>query len=81
MLVSATEGWEFADGGGRHHVGGGSHGSLVAGDSYVPLIAAGFGEPPFPPEPSITDLAPLALRHFDVRVPESMRKTREAARA
>ena len=81
LLVSATEGWEFADGGGRHHVGGGSHGSLVAGDSYVPLIAAGFGEPPFPPEPSITDLAPLALRHFDVRVPESMRKTREAARA
>ena len=81
VLVSATEGWEFADGGGRHHAGGGSHGSLVAGDSYVPLIAAGFDEPPFPPEPSITDLAPLVLRHFDVPVPESMRKTREAARA
>ena len=42
VLVSATEGWELADGGGRHHAGGGSHGSLVAGDSYVPLIAAGF---------------------------------------
>ena len=27
---------EFADLGGRHHAGGGSHGSLVAGDSMVP---------------------------------------------
>jgi predicted AlkP superfamily pyrophosphatase or phosphodiesterase len=81
VLVSATEGWELTDGGGRHHAGGGSHGSLVAGDSYVPLIAAGFDEPPFPPDPGITDLAPLVLRHFDVPVPESMRKPREAARA
>ena len=32
---------------GAHHVGGGSHGSLVAGDSTVPLVAAGFDEPPF----------------------------------
>jgi hypothetical protein len=81
VLVSATEGWEFADGGGRHHAGGGSHGSLVAGDTYVPLIAAGFDSFPFPPEPGITDLAGLVLSHFDVAVPESMRKTREAARA
>ena len=29
-------GVEFADLGGRHHAGGGSHGSLVAGDSEVP---------------------------------------------
>ena len=81
VLVSAAEGWELADGGGRHHAGGGSHGSLVAGDSYVPLIAAGFDEPPFPADPGITDLAPLVLTHFDVAVPESMRKAREAARA
>ena len=81
VLVSAAEGWELADGGGRHHAGGGSHGSLVAGDSYVPLIAAGFDEPPFPPDPSITDLAPLALAHFGVPAPESMRRAREAARA
>ncbi len=33
LLVSAAEGWELADLGGRHHAGGGSHGSLVAGDS------------------------------------------------
>jgi Type I phosphodiesterase / nucleotide pyrophosphatase len=81
VLVSAAEGWELADGGGRHHAGGGSHGSLLAGDSYVPLLAAGFDEAPLPPEPSITDLAPLALAHFGVEVPASMRRAREAARA
>ena len=37
VLVSATEGFEFSDLGGGDHVGGGSHGSLVAGDSEVPL--------------------------------------------
>ena len=81
VLVSATEGWELVDGGGRHHLGGGSHGSLVAGDSTVPLIAAGFDSTPFGAEPSITDLAPIALEHFGLRPPDSMRIAREAARA
>ena len=81
VLVSATEGWELVDGGGRHHLGGGSHGSLVAGDSTVPLIAAGFDSAPFGAEPSITDLAPIALEHFGLRPPDSMRIAREAARA
>lgn len=81
VLVSATEGWELADLGGRHHLGGGSHGSLVAGDSHVPLIAAGFDEPPFPADPGITDLAPLALEHFGLPAPASMRRAPEAARA
>jgi hypothetical protein len=81
LLVSATEGWELVDGGGRHHLGGGSHGSLVAGDTYVPLVAAGFDDSPFPPDPAITDLAPLALAHFGIPAPASMQKTREAARA
>jgi hypothetical protein len=80
VLVSATEGWELADGGGRHHAGGGSHGSLVAGDSLVPLIATGL-EVGLPPDAGITDLAPLVLTHFKVPVPASMRKTREAASA
>jgi hypothetical protein len=80
VLVSAAEGWEFADLGGRHHLGGGSHGSLLAGDSTVPLVAAGFDEPPFPAEPSVTDLAPLALAHFGVGVPASMRRKRVPAR-
>ncbi len=38
VVVSAADGWEFADLGGRHHLGGGSHGSLVAGDSLVPVL-------------------------------------------
>ena len=33
--------YEFADLGGRDHVGGGSHGSLVVGDSEVPMLAVG----------------------------------------
>ena len=41
LLVSVAEGWELADLGGRHHSGGGSHGSLVAGDSFVPLVTVG----------------------------------------
>jgi len=41
LLVSAAEGWELADLGGRHHAGGGSHGSLVAGDSFVPVVTVG----------------------------------------
>jgi Type I phosphodiesterase / nucleotide pyrophosphatase len=67
VIVSAAPGWEFADSGGTHHLGGGSHGSLSAEDSFVPLIVAGFpaGET-FPAEPSITDVQPFVCRHFDV---------------
>ncbi len=72
VIVSAAPGWEFADSGGAHHVGGGSHGSLRAEDSVVPLIIAGFDErPPLGAQPSITDLAPLARRHFGLPVPVS----------
>jgi predicted AlkP superfamily pyrophosphatase or phosphodiesterase len=73
VIVSAAPGWEFEDLGRRHHVGGGSHGSLLAGDSTVPIIAAGFDDPPLPDAPSVTDLAPLALAHFGVEPPASMR--------
>ena len=41
VVVSARLGWEFADAGGVHHAGGGSHGSLRAEDSLVPLITVG----------------------------------------
>jgi len=62
LLVSAAPGYEFADLGGRHHAGGGSHGSLVAGDSEVPVLTIGLeGEPR-----SIVDFAPLVLSHFGV---------------
>jgi hypothetical protein len=65
VLVSAAPGWEFADLGGRHHLGGGSHGSLEAGDSEVPVLTIGLdGEPR-----SITELAPQALQALGVRPP------------
>jgi Type I phosphodiesterase / nucleotide pyrophosphatase len=75
LIVSAAEGFEFVDLGGRHHRGGGSHGSLLAGDSFVPMIAAGFDDDPLPASPSIADLAPLALRHFGVEPPSTMGHT------
>jgi hypothetical protein len=65
VLVSAAPGFEFADLGGRHHVGGGSHGSLAAGDSLVPMLVVGVERLPA----SITDVAPAVLEHFGVEPP------------
>jgi predicted AlkP superfamily pyrophosphatase or phosphodiesterase len=74
VIVSAAAGWEFEDLGRRHHGGGGSHGSLLAGDSTVPILLAGFeDEPRLPKEPSVTDLAPFVLGHFGIDAPGSMR--------
>jgi predicted AlkP superfamily pyrophosphatase or phosphodiesterase len=66
LVVSAAPGWEFADLAGRHHAGGGSHGSLVAGDSEVPMLTVGVAAQPA----SIVEVMPAVLRHFDVPVPE-----------
>jgi hypothetical protein len=41
ILVSLAEGYECVDWGGATHVGGGSHGSLRAGDSLGPLLCVG----------------------------------------
>ncbi|MGL6278315.1 MAG: alkaline phosphatase family protein [Gaiella sp.] len=65
LLVSAAEGFEFADLGGGHHRGGGSHGSLLAGDSVVPALAVGLERLPR----SIVDVAPAILDHFGVTAP------------
>ena len=62
VLLSAAPGWEFADLAGRHHAGGGSHGSLAATDSEVPMLTIGLGEPPS----SITGVKALVLEHFGV---------------
>jgi hypothetical protein len=62
VLVSASEGWEFTDLGGRHHAGGGSHGSLCAGDSEVPMLTVGLERPPG----SITEIAPGVVARFAV---------------
>jgi predicted AlkP superfamily pyrophosphatase or phosphodiesterase len=62
VLVSAASGWEFCDLAGRHHAGGGSHGSLTAGDSEVPMLTVGVdGE-----AERIADVAGLVLAHLGV---------------
>ena len=65
VLVSPALGIELADLGGRHHVGGGSHGSLLDGDSQVPMLVVGGASPPT----TIAGVAPLVLRHFGVEAP------------
>jgi predicted AlkP superfamily pyrophosphatase or phosphodiesterase len=60
LLISAAEGWEFADLGGRHHAGGGSHGSLVEGDSIVPVLTIGLDAE----IGRITDVKGAAVAHF-----------------
>ena len=69
VIVSAAEGYEFVDAGGSHHVGGGSHGSLLAGDSLVPVLAVGLDGGSPPRHVDLVDLAPAALAHFGVAAP------------
>ena len=69
VLVSPPLGVEYVDLGGRHHVGGGSHGSLAAGDSTVPVLAAGL---PLTGGLRVVDFAPLALRALGIAPPASM---------
>jgi hypothetical protein len=65
VLVSAAPGFEFADLGGRHHAGGGSHGSLGEGDSVVPMLSVGLERLPR----SIVEIAPAVLEHFGIEPP------------
>jgi hypothetical protein len=65
LIVSAAAGWEFADLGGRHHAGGGSHGSLLTGDSEVPMLTVGLDVLPA----SIVEVMPAVLDHFGVGLP------------
>lgn len=75
LIVSATPGWELSDLGGRHHVGGGSHGSLAAGDSEVPMLTVGLEAEPA----SITDVMPAVLAHFGLGPPPYARPLTRAA--
>jgi hypothetical protein len=74
LIVSAADGVELTDLAGRSHLGGGSHGALAAADSEVPLLAVGIGG-----ASRITDLAPIALRHFGVEPPAYTRTLAHAA--
>jgi hypothetical protein len=65
VLMSAAPGYEFLDWGRQAHVGGGSHGSLHACDSFGALVMCGTPLPREEPgQWSIRDVAPLVLEHF-----------------
>ena len=74
LIVSAAAGWEFADLAGRHHAGGGSHGSLLVGDSEVPMLTLGLEAE----LASITDVMPAVLEHFGVAAPPYARRLARA---
>jgi len=66
FLLSLVPGYEAVDWGGVTHAGGGSHGSLHAGDSLGPLLFVGCG-----PERAseraqwtLSDVAPVVRDHF-----------------
>jgi hypothetical protein len=66
FLVSLTPGYEAVDWGGISHAGGGSHGSLHAGDSLGPLlfVGCGPGDAAERPQWALRDVAPVVLGHF-----------------
>jgi hypothetical protein len=68
VIVSATPGWELVDWGGVTHCPGGSHGSLDADDSLVPLVAVGLdsGLDAERDRWRIADIAGLILEHFGI---------------
>jgi predicted AlkP superfamily pyrophosphatase or phosphodiesterase len=65
VIVSAAPQYEFTDLAGRHHAGGGSHGSLDFGDSVVPMLTVGVEMQPT----RITEIVPAVLQHFGVEAP------------
>ncbi len=68
FIVSLAPGYEAVDWGGVSHAGGGSHGSLHAGDSLGPLLFVGCGpdDPSAHPQWTLRDVAPVVLNHFGI---------------
>jgi type I phosphodiesterase/nucleotide pyrophosphatase len=68
FVVSLAPGFEAVDWGGVTHAGGGSHGSLHAGDSLGPLLFVGCGPASAAEREQWTlrDVAPIVLEHFGV---------------
>jgi hypothetical protein len=66
FIVSLMPGYEAVDWGGVSHAGGGSHGSLHAGDSLGPLLFVGCGpdDPAESEQWALRDVAPVVLEHF-----------------
>jgi hypothetical protein len=76
ILVSAAPDYEFVDWGGADHTGGGSHGSLLDGDSRLPIVFFDCGPDLADAhavdgrrEWSITDVAPVVAAHFGLDHP------------
>ena len=67
ILLSAAEGFEFADWGGGAHIGGGSHGSLGKSDSLATLIMCGVKNVPQREQWTLPDIAKLVTGHFGVK--------------
>ena len=68
VQVSLAEGWECVDWGGATHVAGGSHGSLLAGDSLCPLLLVGWpeGAAARREQWALRDVSGLVAEHFDL---------------
>jgi Type I phosphodiesterase / nucleotide pyrophosphatase len=68
FVVSLAPGYEAVDWGGVSHAGGGSHGSLHAGDSLGPLLFVGCGpdDPAEREQWALRDVAPVVLEHFGI---------------
>ena len=66
FVLSLAEGFEAVDWGGVSHAGGGSHGSLLAGDSLAPLLFVGCGpdSPDAREQWTLRDVAPVIREHF-----------------
>jgi len=69
FIVSLATGFEAVDWGGVSHAGGGSHGSLLAGDSLGPLLFVGCGPESADEKDQWTlrDVAPVVLEHFGLK--------------
>jgi predicted AlkP superfamily pyrophosphatase or phosphodiesterase len=68
FVVSLAPGYEAVDWGGVSHAGGGSHGSLHAGDSLGPLLFVGCGpdDPAERDQWALRDVMPVVLEHFGI---------------
>jgi len=66
FVVSLSPGYEAVDWGGISHAGGGSHGSLHAGDSLGPLLFVGCGPTDRAERRqwALRDVMPVVLEHF-----------------
>lgn len=85
LWATARPGSEFRFGGSQVHVGGGSHASLHALDSVIPLIVAGAPpDLPLPPHLRTVDITPLCLSILGLTPPVPVgasRATKERIRA